>query len=53
MHRHHIKKNVVSFSFWLMLFIFHPEQNKLQSPVKDKEPKDVLAHGREMKPGDL
>lgn len=29
----------VSFSLPLTLFIFHPEQNKLQSPAKRKEPK--------------
>lgn len=40
------KKKVVSFSFPLMLFIFHPEQNKLQSPAKDKEAKDVPDCGR-------
>lgn len=40
------KKKVVSFSFPLMLFIFHPEQNKLQSPTKDKEVKDVPDRGK-------
>lgn len=35
-----------SLSFPLMLFMFHPEQNKLQSPTKDKEAKDVPDHGK-------